>query len=75
MKAVELVSFLAKAMKTLSKAGIRMDDCRHLQVWREYSALVADREKKTYIIALLAHRHGLSERTVRRIITRFERDV
>ena len=75
MKAAELVNFSAKALKAMSEVGIRIGDYRHLVLWNDYRALVEDGNKKTYAIAKVSHRYGVSERTVARIIKRFDSDI
>ena len=75
MIAADLLKFFADAAKALTNVGIRMDDCQHLELYSEYRRLMAANNKKTYTIAHLAARHKLSERTVKRIISRFEREL
>lgn len=75
MKAAELIKFSVATMKALSKVGIRMDDCDLIDIWDDYQKLIGKSFKKTYVVALLAARHKLSERTIMRIIKRFEQNV
>lgn len=75
MKAGELVNFNAKSLKAMSEVGIRIVDYRHLVLWNDYCALMAEGHKKTYALAVVASRYKVSERTVLRIITRFESDI
>lgn len=75
MKAAELVNFNERAMKAMSEVGIKIGDYRHLVLWNDYTALIADGNKKTYAMALVASRHNVSERTLARIISRFEAEI
>lgn len=75
MKAAELVNFNERAMKAMSEVGIKIGDYRHLVLWNDYTALIADGNKKTYAMALVASRHKVSERTLSRIISRFEAEI
>ena len=71
MKAAELVKFSESTMKALSNVGIRISDYRHLALWTDYCAMVADGHKKTFALAVVANRYKVSERTAIRIINRF----
>lgn len=42
MKAAELVNFNERAMKAMSEVGIKIGDYRHLVLWNDYTALIAD---------------------------------
>ena len=75
MKAAELVNFNERAMKAMSEVGIKIGDYRHLVLWNDYTALIADGNKKTYAMALVASRYKVSERTLARIISRFEAEI
>lgn len=75
MKAGELVNFNAKSLKAMSEVGIRIGDYRHLVLWNDYHALIAEGHKKTYALAVVASRYKVSERTVLRIISRFDAEI
>lgn len=71
MTAFELVFFLREAMKRMSEVGIRIDDWKYTDMFKEYNELVNRGEKKEYIKTLLASNYNVSESTVNRVITRF----
>lgn len=75
MKAGELVNFNSKSLKAMSEVGIKIGDYRHLVLWNDYTALIANGNKKTYAMALVASRYKVSERTSARIISRFEAEI
>ena len=75
MKAGELVNFNSKSLKAMSEVGIRICDYRHLVLWSDYCGIVAEGNKKTYALAVVARRYGVSGRTAARIIKRFESEV
>ena len=75
MKAAELVNFNERAMKAMSEVGIKMGDYRHLVLWNDYHALIAEGHKKTYALAVVSSRYKVSERTLARIISRFEAEI
>lgn len=53
-------------------AGIRLDDVRYIELYNEYSRLLADGEKITYIVAALSDKYGVCERTVYDLIRRLK---
>lgn len=75
MRAIDLLNYFGEPMKALSEVGIKMDDHQYLNLWKEYSELMAKYNKKTYAVALLSSRHHISERTLLRVIKRFEREL
>lgn len=75
MKAADLIHFNEKSMKAMSDIGIKIGDYRHLYLWNDYYALINDGNKKTYALAVVAKRYNVSERTVLRIIKRFDAEI
>lgn len=53
-------------------AGIRLDDVRYIKLYNEYSRLLAEGEKITYIVAALSDKYGVCERTVYDLIRRLK---
>lgn len=53
-------------------AGIRLDDVRYIELYNEYSRLLAEGEKITYIVAALSDKYGVCERTVYDLIRPIE---
>lgn len=54
--------------------GIRMDDVRYIELYNDYNRLLADGEKTSYIVAVLAEKYGVCERKVYDLIRRFKAD-
>ena len=59
----------------MTKLGVKPSDCNRLGMWDEYTALMRENDKKSYAVAVIAHRHHVSERTVLRIINRLDREL
>lgn len=53
-------------------AGIRLDDVRYIELYNDYTRLLADGEKITYIVAALSDKYGVCERTVYDLIRRLK---
>ena len=51
-----------------------MDDVRYIELYNDYNRLQADGEKTSYIVAALAEKYGVCERTVYDLIRRFKAD-
>ena len=70
MKVIEILKLNRELLKFCCDAGIRLDDIRYI----DYNRLLADGEKITYIVAALAEKYGVCERTVYDLIRRFKAD-
>ena len=75
MKLYEVISFNRELLRRLSSVGIRLDDCKYIDLYEDYRKL---REGggggENYIAAVLAEKYGVCERQVYLIIARFEKD-
>lgn len=74
MKIYEILSFNREILDRLGRAGVRPEDCRYIDLYNDYLKMKADREKMTYIVAVLADRYAVSERKIYAIIARFGKD-
>ena len=64
MKVIEILKLNRELLKFCCDAGIRLDDIRYIDLFNDYNRLLADGEKITYIVAALAEKYGVCERTV-----------
>ena len=74
MKVAEFLKICADMHKMMTKLGVKPSDCERLGMWDEYRQLMSESGKKSYAVAVIAHRHHISERTVLRIINRLEKE-
>ncbi len=74
MKVVDLVIFSADLMKRLHEIGIRLDDYKHIEMYREYKVMKADGHKTVFVIAKLSETYKVSERLIYKVLKHFERD-
>lgn len=70
MKIIEIVKINRELLKNLRTAGVRMKDTKYIDLYTDYQKLKGDGEKVSYIVALLASRYHVSERTVYSLIKR-----
>lgn len=62
-------------LKTMSKCGIKVEDYRYADMFREYEELRSRGEKYWYVVSYLSGRYNVSESKVIRIIRRLSREV
>lgn len=51
--------------------GYKHGDERHVPLYEEYCRMVAEGYKTTYVVAVVADRFGVAERTVYNVVKRF----
>ena len=61
--------------KLMSDNDISPHFYKYIPLYEEYMAMVAQGEKKNYILAKLEERHHVSESTIKRIVKAFSREV
>lgn len=74
MKVIEILNFNRELLKKLQDAGIRLEDCRYVDLYSDYVKLLDQGEKVSYIVAILADKYSISERKVYLLIKRFQSD-
>lgn len=74
MKIIEIVKINRELLRNLHIAGVRMDDTNYIDLYTEYRRMLKDREKVSYIVAVLAVKYAISERKVYGLIKRFQTD-
>lgn len=74
MKVYEILSLAPEFLKRLHDLGINPNDCRWVELYREYARMKGDGEKVVYIVAFLSRRYGICERKVYKIVRMMEKD-
>lgn len=74
MKVFEILKFNRELLDRLRMAGIRLDDARFIDLYTDYTAMLGDGCKVTYIMAVLAKKYGISERKAYSLVKRFKAD-
>lgn len=74
MKVIEILKLNKGLLKTYREVGIRLDDVRYIDLYNDYSRLLADGEKVSYIVAVLAGKYHVCERKVYALIKRLQSD-
>lgn len=72
MKVIEILNFNRELLKKLQDAGIRLEDCRYVDLYSDYVKLLEQGQKVSYIVAVLADKYSISERKVYGLIKHFQ---
>ncbi len=59
MKVIEILKLNRELLKFCRDAGIRLDDIRYIDLFNDYNRLLAEGEKITYIVAVLAEKYDV----------------
>ena len=71
MKIIDILKFNRELIKKLRTAGIRLEDEQFVDLYADYTTMRRHGEKVSYIVAVLANRYDISERTVYSLVKRF----
>lgn len=74
MTIFEIIKLNKELLKTFQYVGIRLEDVEYIELFNEYRAMVANGEKVSYIVAVLAPKYRVSERKVYDLVKRFKTD-
>lgn len=74
MTIYELLKFIGEPLERLTNAGIKAGDYKYIALYEDYLKARKTGEKVGYIVAVLAERYGVSERTVYDVVKRFGKD-
>ena len=75
MEIVELLSFGSKLLEKMSKFGIKTEDYKYVELYREFVRMRSDGEKYWYAVTVLSQKYGLSESKVVRLIRKLGKSV
>lgn len=74
MKIIEVLKFNRELIKRLKIAGIRLEDEVFVDLYTDYTTLLEQGEKVSYIVAQMSDKYAVSERKVYMLIKRFQSD-
>lgn len=75
MKRADLVLFNEDVMRKLRKAGVRPDDYKYADLYRDYLSLNQTAYSRKEVILTLAQKYGYTDRQVYNIIRHLEHKV
>lgn len=73
MKVIEILNFNRELLKRLQASGIRLD-ARYIDLYSDYTRLLDQGEKVSYVVAVLSEKYSVSERKVYALVKRFQSD-
>lgn len=71
---IEILKLNRELLKICRDVGIRLDDVLYIELYNDYNKLLAEGEKVSYIVAVLAERYAVSERKVYALLKRLRAD-
>lgn len=74
MKVIEILNFNRELLKRLQAAGIRLEDASYIDLYTDYTRLLDQGEKVSYVVAVLYEKYSVSERKVYALVKRFQSD-
>ncbi|MGR4859556.1 hypothetical protein [Bacteroides pyogenes] len=74
MKVIDILIFNRELLKKLQESGIRLEDCRYVDLYSDYINLLNQGEKVSYVVALMSEKYSVSERKVYALIKHFQSD-
>lgn len=74
MKVIEILNFNRELLKRFQVAGIRLEDVSYIDLYADYTHLLDQGEKVSYVVAVLAEKYSVSERKIYALVKRFQSD-
>jgi len=74
MTVFEILNFNKELLSRLVLIGIKLEDCRFVDLYSEYEQMFRSGDKVTYIVSVLSEKYNVSERKVYGIIKHFKKD-
>lgn len=71
MTLFEILNFNRELIKRLQSVGVKPDDCRYIELYKDYERMHMQGDKVTYIVSSLSEKYSISERKIYNIIKRF----
>lgn len=75
MKVFEAVCLCRPLLESLERNGVDMSDIEYLDIYLEYRRRKDEGEKVTYIMSVLSEANKVSERTLYRAFSVFNREL
>ena len=75
MTRAELVEFNKELFRKLKQAGVKLDDYRYCDLYREYTEMSRTERSRKEVFLTLAQRHGITERQVYNIVNHLKKRV
>ncbi|UBD80541.1 hypothetical protein [Parabacteroides distasonis] len=64
MTVFDILNLYQTPFKWMLERGIHLEDVNYIDLYKDYSRMIAEGEKVTYIVAVLAAKYRICERKV-----------
>ena len=71
MKVIEILKLGRKMMEMLQESCIKISDVRYIDLFDEYERMISNGDKKSYVVAFLSDKYGVSERQIYYLLKKF----
>lgn len=75
MKRIDLIEFNKELLQKMKKAGIRLEDYKYCDLYKDYLKLSETKKTRKEVILTLAEMHHITDRQVYNILNRLEKSV
>lgn len=75
MKRIDLIEFNKELLQRLKKAGIKLEDFKYCDLYRDYLKLSEELPTRKQVILTLAQMYNISDRQVYNILKHLEKSV
>lgn len=72
MKVYEIMFLIPDLLKTLHENGIKTEDYKWIELYKDYLRMRTMRHKTSYIVAVLSDKYGICERKVYKTIKKMD---
>ena len=71
----EIIEFNKELLQKLKDAGVRLDDYKYCDLYRDYVEMSGKTKNRKVIMLTLAERYGITDRQVYNIVNHMQRAV
>lgn len=72
MSIADFIKLHKEIMNLLSQYDIRMEDFKYVDLYDDYTTMLKEGYKVSYIVCYLSDKYGISEASVYRVLKRFK---
>ncbi|CUP50677.1 MULTISPECIES: hypothetical protein [Bacteroidales] len=74
MTVFDILNLYQTPFRWMLKSGIHIEDVNYIDLYKDYSRMIAHGDKVTYVVAVLADKYQVSERKVYTLLKRLSHD-
>ena len=74
MTVFDILNLYQTPFRLMLKSGIHIEDVNYIDLYKDYSRMIAHGDKVTYVVAVLADKYQVSERKVYTLLKRLSHD-